>query len=272
MTINALKHIAAGHYKKLKQSMDEMNSRKNAAAIHAFRVEYKKLRAFYRLLSSVSSVKEKIKMSSKLKALYAVCGEIRDLQNQQEQIASRTEKNKRASKDYMKTLKKGVKKKRPELKKLLSETSASSGKNKAFRQFPDELTQEDLRRFVNEQWTAISALASRRRVEDEHLHGIRKHLKDVYYSLKVYEGEQYDTLKKELLKKDEESLSALLDELGRFQDLNVSLLCLDMYWLNNFNLKEHQFLATVQYEWLKEHGSAHRRLLKDAKKMLPAKD
>src|SRR6218665_274846 len=270
ITLKELKHISGGYYKNLKQSMDEMDSEKNAEAIHAFRVEYKKLRAFYRLLSSVPSVPSKISMSSKLKELYAACGGIRDLQNQQERVKEIAGDQGLTEKEYLKTLKKTIRKRSAGLKKLLLKTASSSGKIKAFRQFPKELMPDDLRRFVVQQWSAITVLVSRRRIEDVHLHEIRKRLKDVYYSFRVYDGGQYQSLEKELLKKDEQSLVALLDGLGSFQDLNVSLSCLDTYWLNNFDLKEHQLLFRVQYKWLKDHSSAHRRLLKEVKKLLSA--
>ena len=82
------RHIVKNYYRKLKKELGKVPRSFDTETIHQFRVEYKKLRAFLRMLS-VQPVKEKkLKISKKIKTYYRLCGLLRDLQLQQKRIAS----------------------------------------------------------------------------------------------------------------------------------------------------------------------------------------
>ena len=52
MNHQQVKHISNDHYKKIKKDIEQVSGGFDLEAIHRLRVEYKKLRAFFRMLSA----------------------------------------------------------------------------------------------------------------------------------------------------------------------------------------------------------------------------
>src|SRR5665647_1643877 len=86
MNKEEIKHITDTHYKKIKKHIKQVTKDFDVEAIHQFRVEYKKLRAFLRMMSQQKGNAGEIKISKKLKKGYNISGVIRDLQLQQQRI------------------------------------------------------------------------------------------------------------------------------------------------------------------------------------------
>ena len=86
MNQEQIKHITNNHYRKLKKHIKKVSEDFNLEAIHQFRVEYKKLRAFLRMILQDHVTAGEIKISKKLKKGYNISGSIRDLQLQQQRI------------------------------------------------------------------------------------------------------------------------------------------------------------------------------------------
>ena len=77
MNQEQIKHITNNHYRKLKKHIKKVSEYFNVEAIHQFRVEYKKLRAFLRMISQQHETAGEIKISKKLKKGYNISGSIR---------------------------------------------------------------------------------------------------------------------------------------------------------------------------------------------------
>lgn len=235
-------------------------------AIHQIRVEYKKLRAFLRMLSSSPSVTHEINVPKKLKRLYSVCGEIRDLQLQQEQIKEIRKDIPGKAHPYQKALKRQIDHLTSKLHALLDKKPATSGKRKTMRDIPDLFTVQDFKRYTRRQWTSVRSILHSKNRTDDDLHTIRKWMKDLFYNLKICNGADLRLLQKSALKNmDESMISSLLDELGDFQDRSTALSLLNNYWLNRFNLPAHQFLCEVQHSWTKDQDRRRRLLNKKLK-------
>ena len=86
MNQEQIKHITNNHYRKLKKQTKTVAEEFDMEAIHQFRVEYKKLRAFLRIISLQHETAGEIKFPKKLKRGYNIIGSVRDLQLQQQRI------------------------------------------------------------------------------------------------------------------------------------------------------------------------------------------
>ena len=62
-----LKHINHIYFRQLKKYIRLITEDFNAEKLHLFRVVYKKLRAFFRMVSIASGTKKPIRMTGKLK-------------------------------------------------------------------------------------------------------------------------------------------------------------------------------------------------------------
>ena len=90
MNQEQIKHITNNHYTKLKKHIKKVSEDFDVEAIHQFRVEYKKLWAFLRMISQQQETAGEINVSKKLKKGYNISGSIRDLQLQQQRIMAAT--------------------------------------------------------------------------------------------------------------------------------------------------------------------------------------
>ena len=88
MNRRQIKDIINRHYRNLIKYFRKVKKHFDDEAIHQLREEYKKLRAFLRLLSWQREGKETAKISGRLKRCYTIAGSIRDLQLQQQRIKS----------------------------------------------------------------------------------------------------------------------------------------------------------------------------------------
>ena len=108
MNQEQIKHITNNHYRKLNKYIKKISEHFNEEAIHQFRVEYKKLRAFFRMISQQHDTAGEIKISKKLKKGYNISGSIRDLQLQQQRIISATKQELKKPKAYLTLLQKEI--------------------------------------------------------------------------------------------------------------------------------------------------------------------
>ena len=102
-------------FKKLEKKFNKVIPNFELEAIHKFRVEYKKLKAFFRMVGNESKIKNKFRFSSKLKKAYQISGIIRDLQLQQIRISDETKADNEKPQQYVKILEKRIGKSKIEL-------------------------------------------------------------------------------------------------------------------------------------------------------------
>jgi len=271
MKKEALKHISTNHYRKIQKHLDRIAKNMDGEEIHQLRVEYKKLRAFFRMLSSSPRVKEEIKVSKKLKQLYSLYGSVRDLQLQQKRVKEAAKKDTGKIKAYLDLLQSKIDETRPEIQDILSKKPVQESKKKTNAGLPDKFLKDDFHHFVEHKWSSVYAMLASGHFSDDNIHSIRKHLKDLFYNLKEYEGKEYKVLSSSVWKgQDEKFIAELLDELGTFQDRCTSISLLKAYWLKRFALPTKKFLDELKLQWLKEKAGMKRRLVKKLKTAIKA--
>ena len=266
MNQGQIKHITNNHYRKLKKHIKTVNEDFDVEAIHQFRVEYKKLRAFLRMISQQQETAGEIKISKKLKKGYNISGSVRDLQLQQQRILEATKQELKKPQAYISLLQKEIKKLQPELSEIFLEKPVTASKKKTDASIPDKFQLNGFSNFVQKKWEAIYAIIASRHFSDDNIHAIRKNLKDLFYNLKIYVGVEYELLSLNIWKgKDEEYFNKLLDQLGSFQDKCTAIALLKSYWLNSLNIYNRELLERIKKGWVKDKVRMKKLLVKELK-------
>ena len=266
MNQGQIKHITNNHYRKLKKHIKKVSEDFDVEAIHQFRVEYKKLRAFLRMISQQHETAGEIKVSKKLKKSYTISGFIRDLQLQQHRIMAASKQELKKPQSYLTLLQKEIDKFKPELSEIFLEKPATESKKKTDAFIPDEFPLNSFRNFVQKKWAIVYEIIISGHFSDDNIHAIRKNLKDLFYNLKIYLGVECELLSLSIWKeKDEEYFNKLLDELGRFQDKCTAIALLKSYWLNSLNKNNQELMERIKKGWIKDKVSMKQLLVKKLK-------
>ena len=266
MNQEQIKHITNNHYRKLKKQIKTVNEDFDVEAIHQFRVEYKKLRAFLRMISQQKEMAGEIKISKKLKKSYNISGCVRDLQLQQQRILEATKQELKKPQAYISLLQKEIEKLQPELSEIFLEKPVTESKKKTDASIPDKFKLNSFRNFVQKKWEAIYAIIASRHFSEDNIHAIRKSLKDLFYNLKIYERVEHELLSLSIWKgKDEQYFNKLLDELGSFQDKCTGIALLKSYWLNSLNTYNRKLLERIKKRWVTDKVRMKKMLVKKLK-------
>ena len=266
MNQEQIKHITDTHYRKLNKHFKHILPGFDAEKIHQHRVEYKRLRAFFRMMSQEHETAGKITIAKNLKKAYSIAGSIRDLQLQQQRILKATKQEHKKPQAYLNLLQKEIDKLKPELSEIFLKKPVTESKNKTDSSIPGEFPLNSFRNFVQQKWAAVYAIIVSGHFSDDNLHAIRKGIKDLFYNLKIYEGVEHASLSLSIWKgKDEQYLNKLLDELGSFQDKCTAIDLLKSYWLNNLNKYNRELLERIKKEWIKDKLTMKQRLVKKLK-------
>ncbi|GAB2824354.1 CHAD domain-containing protein [Ferruginibacter profundus] len=247
-----VENIIYTHFKKLQVHFNSFALTCNAESIHLFRVEYKKLRAFLRLLAIQKKGSGKIKVSKKLKEIYHITGSIRDLQLQQQRITAFTEKIVKKPLHCIAILQKKI----DELQKTLLQFSIKKiiarSKKKIGLFIPDRLSKSEFLIFFATQQETATRFVSGKNLTANNLHTIRKYLKDLLYNYKIYKQNKGSRSITVCNKKDDHYLSALLLHLGNFQEITTAITLLKLWSPPLSDKNNRRLLQQVKAKWLSE--------------------
>jgi HlyD family secretion protein len=250
MNREQVKHTINSHYRKLKKWSKKMEGNFEVEAIHEFRVEYKKLRAFLRMLSMQLGIA--IKISKKLEKAYHISGSIRDLQLQQQRIVEATLGEPKKPLAYLSLLELETTKLKPELAELFLGNTVSESRKKTDLSVLDDLPINSFKQFAKQKWEAVYAIASSGDFCDDNIHAIRKHLKDLFYNFNKYTELEQDEVPVNIwVGKDEPYFNKLLEDLGIFQDKCTAIALLKSFWINSLSKYNRNLLERIKREWIK---------------------
>lgn len=257
------KNIIKKHYSTLDKFIKLVNEDFETEAIHKLRVEYKKLRAFLRMISTENSSQKKIKIPGKLKKVYAIAGSIRDLQLQQKSMLTITGESTKKTKSYLKLLEHQVSILQSQWRDVPLEKTIIKSLKKT-----DEIVFEKINaiaagRFINNNCTAIAAIITGRNFSNLNMHVIRKYLKDIFYTIQQLENAE-DEIKFnsiEIFYAEKKYLDKLLEEFGNLQDKNTSITLLDEHWLYPLDKAGREILIRIKNVFITERDVLTKALI-----------
>jgi CHAD domain-containing protein len=247
--------------KKVKKEYHRLEDHYDEEPLHDYRAEMKKLKAFIRLLNINRSPGKKIRIGKKMKDVYRLSGDVRNLQLHQQRIKDIVEKR---SLDhpgsYMKFL--------DEEKTNAAEHLKSATKKLSFHQFsknifdgkPFRIDDHDINRYFVQQLNILAILLVEPSLSDENLHEARKILKDIGYN-RSYLSEALPLTIPALIS-DPDQTDNMTQKLGAFHDVCVSLAFLEPYYVRHIALKfEQEVLGQVKREIIQSHQKLKGKLV-----------
>lgn len=226
--------------------------------IHELRVEYKKLRAFVRLVMLDKAAGD-LKLPGKLKSLYHAAGNVRDLQLFIKQINTYALDGHQTLSHYTKLLHDSLFADKETLVKEIEKAGFDKISKSLLDELPSSLDDDTTRKFVHRKVAAIRLILLAVETEKE-LHTIRKELKDITYNIKIFQSD-WGLPFPVTAWKSEKQLNDMTTKLGDFNDQCVMLSMLKP--LNNgIPIEEKEYLEKKRLNLQDEQISFKESLLK----------
>ncbi len=255
------KNIIKKYYRTLHKLVIIVNKDFETEAIHKLRVEYKKLRAFLRMISTENSSQKKIKIPEKLKKVYAIAGSIRDLQLQQKSMLTITGESTKKTKSYLKLLEHQVSILQSQWRDVPLEKTIIKSLKKTDEIVFGKINPIAAGRFINNNCTAIAAIITGRNFSDVNMHVIRKYLKDIFYTIQQLENVEDEIKFNSIEILEKKYLDKLLEEFGNLQDKNTSISLLDEHWLHPLGKASREILIRIKNVFISERDVLTKALI-----------
>lgn len=156
--------------------------------IHQFRVNFKKVRALLRLLNPEVNRSTALGMPASLLSLYHVAGTVRDLQVNIPFLTDLFAKNNVQAISYFTKLEEDLSEAKNELGDKIEEKSFKKYAHQISDAITNDLEECTIREFVHRKVATIRILLLGLS-DDDDIHSIRKHIKDILYSIRIFEHE-----------------------------------------------------------------------------------
>ena len=244
MSRKTLQKITNDFYRQFSQLLKKVSADFDKDDIHQLRVNYKKFRAFTRLLFS-NTQGYGFKFSKKIKLVYHTGGCIRDYQLQQDRIKKMSNLRNLPS-GYVSFLKKSIHRFQNKFAGINYKKAVAKNNKRLAESLPPAISPELFEFFFKQQWNLIQAIVNQQSFTDEHLHSIRKYLKDIHYNQELYSGLFTKTANLVFPVKDIQQVKILLELLGDHQDLRRALDLLNARVLKRFDINEQKKLANIK--------------------------
>lgn len=214
MKQQTIRRIFRHQYKKVLTSLHAMRPGYSPEAVHTFRVQVKKLRAFLHLLSTARPGHRAYKLPKKLKAAYTMAGRIRTYQLQATMINAQQGLSDYAAAIDAHILRlQAIANMQPYSLKKLKHALSQLGKS-----LPRKVSRRDMERFFRQ---CLQPLQNDP-VSLHAIHPLRQGLKDLQYDLAVFEHDR-PAHQGPAPALNAETLSTYTDLIGQYLDSHVYL-------------------------------------------------
>lgn len=257
---SAIKNIIIIHYRHLNKFIKKVNKHFEPESIHQLRVEFKKLRAFLRMISAENEGRKKIKLAGRLKRGYRIAGEIRNLQLHHQRMLAIKEEETKPAEVYLKILEQNINKLKPKFSDIPLKKTIKKSIKKAEELNGKKINTRCAAKFIEKNCATIIAIIASGNFADVNMHAIRKYLKDIFYTIHVLENakEEIKFSNTSITNDEMKYFDGLLEELGNFQDRVTSLALLNEQCLNLLSADDRQLMTGI-----KEMLTADKYAMKD---------
>lgn len=255
----ALKEVIDKHIGSIKKCCDRMPGCFDQEDIHDLRVDYKKTRAFLRLLQLEKDSGD-LQLPDKLKAVYQTGGKVRDLQLFLTQLHALPVVNDIPT--CITRWKKQLFAYKEQAVVAIEEVNFKKIRQDIIHELPGELKEDTVKKFLHHKVAAIHIILLAADDEND-LHAIRKQLKDIIYVIRIYENDW--GIPFPISDWNEKELSELASQLGDFNDRCISISLLPSGYSDEIGEGERTILQTLQNKWLKEKNVQEQQLLKQVR-------
>jgi CHAD domain-containing protein len=260
MKRQALEEVVIKHINSIEKHSNRLPGTFDQEDIHDLRVGYKKIRAFLRLLQ-LEKDGGGVHMPDKLKGVYQICGKVRDLQLFLAELhtikmatllpASITHWSRQlfTYKEQTVSAIEAV-----DFKKLTDTIS---------KELPRQLHDETVKKFMHQKVAAIHIVLMAADHEED-LHTIRKQLKDIIYTIRIFEQDWGIPFPVKGWKSEKE-LSDMASALGDFNDRCHAVSLLQSGYSIACNEDEKIALQQLHDHWLRQKETQQQQLLQQVR-------
>jgi len=250
MTKSKAAHIIRHSFKQLYKHAAKTKKGYDEDANHDFRVEYKRLRAFLRMLMLKAADPRHLKVPASFKEMYHTAGLIRDRQLcikriKADRLAGGGDLHKihQLRKEIKDLSAKGV---------FLAKKDFDDMEAGMIKHLPAVLPGTSGEDFVGQKLIFINGMIDKKEYADKDLHDIRKGLKDIIYITAVYKAFKEETPAASLTEEDLKNAGTLAHELGLFNDAGIALSFLQPPEIRKAGAEEAKHLWAIRRRWLAE--------------------
>lgn len=262
MKREALEEVVDRHISKIEKCSNHLPGSFDQEDIHDLRVNYKKVRAFLRLLQLEKGAGD-LAIPAKLKSLYHHGGHVRDWQLfldelHRVEVAAKIPACMRRLNQQLFTYKEQAVHavETTHFKKLL---------HGIIKELPRQLHDSTFNKFMQQKIAAIHILLLAADNEKD-LHSIRKQIKDIAYIMRIYESD-WGIPFPGVEWKSEKELSDMASELGDFNDRCLAISLLQSGYSDDCDNDEKKQLQELQSTWVQQKEKQQRRLLQSVQEL-----
>lgn len=260
MKRKALEEVVIKHIGSIEKHSGRLPGSFDQDDIHDLRVDYKKTRAFLRLLQ-LEKNSGHLHMPDKLKAVYQSCGNVRDMQLflaelQANAVAAdvpdsitRWHQQLFSYKEQTVAAIEAVR-----FKKVLTGIE---------KELPRQLHDETINKFMHQKIAAIHIVLLAADNEED-LHTIRKQVKDIIYNIRIFEHDWGIPFPVSSFKSEKE-LNDLASGLGDFNDRCRAVSLLQSGYCNGGNEEEKSILQELCKNWMHKKEEQQQQLLQQVR-------
>jgi CHAD domain-containing protein len=257
MKRQALEDVIVRHINSMEKHCHRLPGSFDQEDIHDLRVDYKKTRAFLRLLQLEKEAGD-LHMPDKLKAVYQIGGKVRDLQlflAQLHALGAAATNLPVCTRRWNQQLF-GYKE---EAVRTIEVLHFKKLRNGILKGLPRQLYHDTLKKFMQQKMSAIHIVLLAADNEKD-LHTIRKQVKDMIYTIRIYEQDWEIPFPIPGFKTDKE-LSELASQLGDFNDRCLAVSLLQSGYSAHCGEEEKSQLQQLEKEWVQQKEEQQSRLL-----------
>lgn len=261
----AVKH----QYHSLTALLQNMNSGFSINWIHKFRLEYKKLRA---ILKSISTTGFVFSIPGKLKKAYHISGKIRDIQLLIKRLENTGQKNSKCNLFIIKLLHNSLEINKQILSHLLSKKMLKKCRKKTIDELPEDFHFEGVHQFAKQEWEQLDNILHYKYFSDNRLHQLRTGLKNMTLADTVFEKYQAANNLEIIKPWKVPAVALLVERLGDYQDQCASISILKALDIADFSVTEKMELAYKKKTFVSQKLQMKKSLIEDIKavnKMVP---
>jgi CHAD domain-containing protein len=266
-----LQNIIHKHSRKLKKHIKKAGIYFDEDSIHQFRVSYKELRAFLRMVLLEHPDTEKARMPKYFKQAYRLFGAIRDEQLLKQQLIESSQKEAALSltdghflQEIIFTLQLkwwnfSEKKRMPNFNSNLSKL------------IPPKFTYHHFKDYLQQKQAAVCIVIASGLFSDADIHFIRKILKDIFYNQKLFKARTNEgAIAYRWMGKDKPYFINLMNDLGYLQDKCTSIRLLNQVLLDNMHLINREQLKRLKAKWMVEKLAFKQQLIQQLTSLIAA--
>lgn len=241
------------HFNEFQQKAVEVSKDFQEDAIHQFRVEYKRLRAYIRLASISVKFDKGVKMNKGVKYWYNVLGHLRNLQLQQHRVVAAFEMDQERPQGYIKALEREISIVKLTFSVKSFGSAVEMNKNKLNRFILVKIKKWHCLKFIFVKLLLVYEVLLNGELDDNDFHTIRKSLKDIFNFLSMEKLSLSEFSSSSIFNSnDDQYLKCLIEKLGKFQDVCTAIILLSAIWFNPMDLNEQNMLLQLKEKWVQE--------------------